>query len=60
MLSDPDLASFIQHPEVNAWLGPGRHLVAYCVVSIDLTLSNYCQKAVIERRQRVQCSYSSP
>ena len=29
LLSDPDLAHFIQQPVANCWIGPGRHLMAY-------------------------------
>ncbi|TCD67182.1 hypothetical protein EIP91_000408 [Steccherinum ochraceum] len=29
MLADPDLAPLVVDQEVNVWLGPGRHIVAY-------------------------------
>lgn len=29
LLSEPDLAHFIQQPVANCWIGPGRHLMAY-------------------------------
>ncbi|TFK32640.1 hypothetical protein BDQ12DRAFT_692251 [Crucibulum laeve] len=31
LLSDPDLAPLITTPEVTCWLGPGRHVVGYCI-----------------------------
>ncbi|THH07844.1 hypothetical protein EW145_g3105 [Phellinidium pouzarii] len=31
MLADPDLASLVTNHEVTVWLGPGRHIVAYCI-----------------------------
>lgn len=33
MLADPELESFISKPAVTCWLGPGRHIVGYCIVS---------------------------
>lgn len=33
MLADPDLAPLVHDQEVNVWLGPGRHIVAYNIVS---------------------------
>ena len=33
MLSDPDLRPFVETPEMTAWMGPGRHLMGYCIVS---------------------------
>lgn len=32
MLSDPELKSFIENPEMTAWMGPQRHIMAYCIV----------------------------
>lgn len=29
---DPDLRSFIETPEMTAWMAPRRHLMAYCIV----------------------------
>ena len=34
MLNDPDLKPFVDTPEMTAWMGPGRHLMAYCIVSL--------------------------
>ncbi|EJU02716.1 FAD/NADP-binding domain-containing protein, partial [Dacryopinax primogenitus] len=31
MLSDPELAGFVQTPEMTAWMGPGRHIMGYCI-----------------------------
>ncbi|KAF8581960.1 FAD/NAD(P)-binding domain-containing protein [Ramaria rubella] len=28
---DPDLRSFVELPEMTAWMAPGRHLMAYCI-----------------------------
>jgi len=33
MLEDPDLQSLVQDTEMTAWLGPGRHIMAYNIVS---------------------------
>jgi salicylate hydroxylase len=32
MLRDPELRPFVETPEMTAWMAPGRHLMAYCVV----------------------------
>ena len=34
MLNDPDLKPFVDTPEMTAWTGPCRHLMAYCIVSL--------------------------
>lgn len=31
MLKDPDLKQFVETPEMTAWMGPGRHLMGYCI-----------------------------
>ncbi|KAF7373894.1 FAD/NAD P-binding domain-containing protein [Mycena sanguinolenta] len=31
MCKDPDLKPFVDHPEATAWIGPGRHIVGYCI-----------------------------
>ncbi|KAL5531773.1 hypothetical protein ACEPAF_5335 [Sanghuangporus sanghuang] len=31
MLEDPELKPFVDHPEMTAWMAPGRHLMAYCI-----------------------------
>lgn len=33
MKDDPDLKSFVDNPEMTTWMGPGRHLMTYCIVS---------------------------
>ena len=32
MMQDPELREFIEHPEMTAWMAPGRHLMAYPIV----------------------------
>lgn len=32
MMKDPDLRSLVETPIVSCWMGPGRHIVAYCIV----------------------------
>ncbi|KAJ7093875.1 hypothetical protein B0H15DRAFT_938310 [Mycena belliarum] len=31
MMKDPDLKPFVEHPEMTGWIGPGRHIMAYCI-----------------------------
>nr|WJQ78195.1 4-hydroxybenzoate decarboxylase [Panus rudis] len=31
MLKDPELREFVENPEMSGWMGPGRHLMAYCI-----------------------------
>ena len=33
MLKDPELRPVLEIPEMTAWMAPGRHLMAYCIVS---------------------------
>jgi len=37
MLKDPTLRPFVETPEMTAWMAPGRHLMAFCIVSLNLT-----------------------
>lgn len=32
ILADPDLKSLVEEQSTSVWLGPGRHLVGYCLV----------------------------
>jgi salicylate hydroxylase len=32
MVQDPELREFIDHPQMTAWMAPGRHLMAYPIV----------------------------
>ena len=34
MLQDSELRPFVETPELTVWMAPGRHLVAYCIVSL--------------------------
>ncbi|QRV80216.1 FAD-binding domain protein [Ceratobasidium sp. AG-Ba] len=31
MMSDPQLKGLLDHPEMTAWMGPGRHVMGYCI-----------------------------
>lgn len=39
MIKDPDLKSLVDQQEMVAWMGPGRHIMAYCIVRLDALLS---------------------
>ena len=32
MMKDEDLRPLVEVPEMTGWLGPGRHIVGYCIV----------------------------
>ena len=32
LMKDPELRQFVETPEMTAWMGPGRHLMGYCIV----------------------------
>jgi len=34
MVQDPELREFIEHPQMAGWMAPGRHLMAYPIVSL--------------------------
>ena len=36
MMQDPELREFIEHPQMTAWMAPGRHLMAYPIVSLPI------------------------
>lgn len=46
LLSDPDTESLVACPDVTIWLGPGKHVVGYCIVSY-ITLRLGISKAYI-------------
>ncbi|KAG9012944.1 hypothetical protein FRB90_006426, partial [Tulasnella sp. 427] len=31
LLADPELAELVENPRMVGWLGPGRHIMAYCI-----------------------------
>ncbi|KAJ6618774.1 FAD/NAD(P)-binding domain-containing protein [Mycena sp. CBHHK59/15] len=31
MIKDPDLKPLVDYPEMTGWIGPGRHIMAYCI-----------------------------
>lgn len=35
MMKDPDLRPLVEFPEMTGWIGPGRHIMAYCIVCTD-------------------------
>ena len=34
LLKDPELKPFVDNPEATSWMGPGMHVVGYCLVSL--------------------------
>lgn len=34
MVKDPELKALVDDTETNVWMGPGRHLVGYCIVRV--------------------------
>ena len=42
MLQDPELRPFVETPEMTAWMAPGRHLMAYNIVSGYYAECEYC------------------
>ena len=34
MAKHPELKAFVDSPEMTGWMGPGRHIMAYCIVSM--------------------------
>ncbi|CUA68248.1 hypothetical protein RSOLAG22IIIB_07778 [Rhizoctonia solani] len=35
MRGDPELEALLENPEMTAWMGPGRHIMAYCIRGRD-------------------------
>ena len=33
LLEDPELKRFVEFSEMTGWMGPDRHVMAYCIVS---------------------------
>lgn len=36
MMEDPELRGFIEHPQMTAWMAPGRHMMGYPIVRLSL------------------------
>jgi salicylate hydroxylase len=34
MISDPILKPLVDRGEMTGWMGPGKHIMAYCIVRI--------------------------
>lgn len=55
MMKDPELKPFVETPEMTAWMGPGRHLMGYCIVcrhGLHITLgTNRC--ILLEGKERI-------
>lgn len=63
MLQDPELRPFVETPEMTAWMAPGRHLMAYCIVSgvgQDLPYLSENVLFAVAREERVQPGATSP
>lgn len=41
MSKDPDLKPLVDHPEMTGWIGPGRHIMGYCIVRSKLNLRRH-------------------
>jgi salicylate hydroxylase len=41
MLADPELKSLVDEPNMTGWMAPGRHLMAYCIVSNSIPFKSY-------------------
>ena len=36
MMGDPELRELVENPEMTGWMGPKKHIMAYCIVSVFL------------------------
>ncbi|ELU37079.1 salicylate 1-monooxygenase [Rhizoctonia solani AG-1 IA] len=54
LLADPELRSLVEHPEMTGWMGPGRHIMGYCIVS------NFLWASVWEQELRLDRGFSVP
>lgn len=41
MLKDPDLRPFVENPEMTGWMGPGRHIMCYNIVSFYILIFSF-------------------
>ena len=46
MMQDPELREFIDHPQMTAWMAPGRHLMAYPIVRPFFSGNSYLNLTV--------------
>lgn len=40
MMDDPDLKDLVEKAEMTGWMGPGRHIMAYCIVRHSVLASS--------------------
>lgn len=38
MMEDPELKELVDETALTIWLGPGRHVVGYCIVCFKITI----------------------
>lgn len=41
LMKDPDLRPLIENPEMTGWMGPHRHVMAYCIVGSEFHESQF-------------------
>jgi len=61
LLEHEDLKEFIEYPHMTSWMGPGRHIMGYCIVGQPL--STYwlaTETFLVERQEGVQPRSASP
>ncbi|KAG9081972.1 hypothetical protein FS749_007253 [Ceratobasidium sp. UAMH 11750] len=37
LLADPELCLLVEHPEMTGWMGPGHHIIEYCIRAKEYT-----------------------
>ena len=61
MKKDPDLRQLVDEGSVNVWMGPGRHIVSYCVVSSSLSsLKEFRPDNITAKQERIQPRHDPP
>ena len=58
MRCDPDLRTLVDTPKVHCWMGPDRHVVAYCVVSLPINFACTNRGRALRTLQRSQKEYN--
>ena len=48
MIQDPELRELLENPEMTGWMGPKKHIMAYCIVSVPPLVA--CACLLIESR----------
>ena len=56
MMDDPDLKALVDTPEMCGWMGPQKHIMAYCIVSLLVSFERHVSYSMCDSSVRRNCT----